>query len=149
MGFSVREHEARIFDTGNKRFTGTCMHHIGRSVAGILENPDQTANRHIKIRSIETCQNEILAAFESETKTNWTVNHVNSKDVYAEGQRKLQNGERSWILDVLTMQIFGEWDGQSIGVTKEDSDNALLGIDEEDIATVIRRVLDPSQLLLD
>lgn len=53
----------------------------------------------------------------------------------------LAEGDRGGTLDLLTVQLFEEGAGRSIVATKEDSDNELLGVPEEDFLTVIQGIL--------
>lgn len=141
MGFTISSRAARIYDDGNEPVTGTTIASIGRAVAGILQRPADTANKFLRTRSLQVTQNEILAAFEEATGEKWSVTRVKSRDVLAEGRRKLAAGDRGGTLDLLTAQLFEEGAGRSIVATKEDSDNELLGVPEEDLLTVIQGIL--------
>lgn len=144
MGFTIPSRAARIYDDGNEPITGTTIASIGRAVAGILEHPAATANRFLRTRSMEVTQNDVLAAFEEATGEKWSVTKVSTKDVLAEGKGKLAAGDRGGMLDLLTVQLFEEGAGRSIVATKEDSDNELLGVPEEDLLTVIKGILSPA-----
>ena len=144
MGFTIPSRTARLYDNGNEPITGTTIASIGRGVAGILEHPDATANKFLRVRSLQVTQNEILAAFEGATGEKWSVTKVSSKDVLAEGRAKLAAGDRGGMLDLLTVQLFEEGAGRSIVATKEESDNKLLGVPEEDLLTVIKGILSPA-----
>jgi hypothetical protein len=141
MGFSIPDRTARIYDAGNEPITGTTIASIGRAVVGILQRPADTANKFLRIRSLEVTQNEILAAFEEATGEKWGVTSVSSKDILAQGKSKLAAGDKGGILDLVTVQLFEEGAGRSIVVAKENSDNELLGVLEEDVLTVIKDIL--------
>jgi ABC-type glycerol-3-phosphate transport system substrate-binding protein len=145
MGFSIPERAARTYDSGNEPFTGTTMSCIGDAVAGILQRPGATANKFLRIRSLEVTQNEILAAFEEATGEKWSVTSVSTKDIFEKGKAKLAAGDMGAILDLMVVQLFEEGAGRSIVVTKEDSDNELLGLqEEEDLSAVIKGILSPA-----
>ncbi|KAJ6466322.1 NmrA-like domain-containing protein [Mycena sanguinolenta] len=61
-GFDIPARRAKIYDSGNEPFTESTMPDIARAVAGVLENSEETANKYVLIRSVQTTQNEILAA---------------------------------------------------------------------------------------
>ncbi|KAF8244888.1 NAD(P)-binding protein [Wilcoxina mikolae CBS 423.85] len=147
MGFSIPDRTARLYDTGNEPITGTTMAGIGNAVTGILQRPAATANKFLRVRSLQVTQKDILAAFEEATGEKWSVMYVSSKDVLAQGKAKLAAGDKGAILDLVTVQLFEEGAGRSIVVTKEDSNNELLGLpEEEDLLTVIKGILSPVQL---
>jgi ABC-type glycerol-3-phosphate transport system substrate-binding protein len=147
MGFSIPDRTARLYDTGNEPITGTTMAGIGNAVTGILQHPAATANKFLRVRSLQATQNDILAAFEEATGEKWSVTYVSSKDVLAQGKAKLAAGDKGAILDLVAAQLFEEGAGRSIVVTKEDSDNELLGLpEEEDLLTVIKGILNSTSL---
>jgi hypothetical protein len=83
----------------------------------------------------------VLAAFEEAMGEKWSVTHVSSKDVLAQGKAKLAAGEKGAILDLVCVQLFEEGAGRSIVVTKEEADNALLRVPEEDVLGVVKGIL--------
>ncbi|KAF2755734.1 NAD(P)-binding protein [Pseudovirgaria hyperparasitica] len=146
IGGYQKERRMNIFDSGNATFTGTTMEGIATSVAGILKNPGPTANRHVKVRSIQTSQNEIVAAFEKVTGHEWTKTYLDSEETYAVAKEKLKVNDRSAILDLLSVVLFRDGGGQGIVASREASDNEMVGLQEEDIETIVRRVLNPNEL---
>jgi hypothetical protein len=141
MGFDIAHQSAIIYDQGSEPFTGVTLAGIGQSVVGILQNPDETANRHLCVRSIQTCQNDILAAFETATGEAWNVERSTSAELLARGRAKKENGERGWVLDLVVGQLYQEKAANSVVVEKEESDNDLLGVVEENLMDVIKEVL--------
>lgn len=124
------------------------MHDIARAVVGILRKPAETANKHLRIRSLEVTQRQILTAFEAATGEKWTVREEKSADVVARGRQRMADGDRMGFLDVLVIQLWEEGTGRGIVVSREESDNELLGIREESVEDMVARILDPEQLPL-
>ncbi|KAK8068283.1 NAD(P)-binding protein [Apiospora saccharicola] len=144
MGFSVAEHTAVIYDSGAEHFTGTTLEGIGQSVVGVLNHPEETANRFVKARSIKTCQSELLEAFQSETsgRHDWTVTHEKVADLLEGGMQKHKAGDRGWILDLLVTQLYEEGSARCVvAASREDSDAELLGIREETAREVAAKAL--------
>jgi hypothetical protein len=142
MGFDIARQSAIIYDQGSEPFTGVTLAGIGQSVVGILQNPDETANRHLRVRSVQTCQNDILAAFETATGEAWNVKRSTSAELLARGRAKKANGEGGWVLDMVVGQLYQEGAANSVVVEKKESDNDLVGVVEENLMEVIKQILE-------
>ena len=141
LGFDVANRTATIYDSGTERFTGTTMNGIARAVVGVLRHPQTTANRHLLVRSVETCQNELLAAFEEVTGQKWPVVHETTEDLFVRGREKLDKGDRGWVLDLIVAQLLEEGKGRSIVVAADKADNGLLGMPEENVLDMVRGIM--------
>ncbi|KAK7947009.1 NAD(P)-binding protein [Apiospora aurea] len=143
MGFNVAEHTAVIYDSGTECFTGTTLEGIGQAVVGVLNHPDETANRFVKARSIKTCQNELIEAFQSGSSGKpWTVEHGKVADLLEGGLQKHRAGTPGWILDLLVAQLYEEGSARCVvAASREDSDAELLGIREETAREVVAKAL--------
>lgn len=67
IGFNLCKRSTLIYDSGTKPYTGTKLHGIRQAVASVLQNPTKTVNRFVKVCSIQTCQNKLLAGFKKMT----------------------------------------------------------------------------------
>lgn len=142
MGFNVAERTAVIYDSGTEHFTGTTLEGIGQSVVGVLRHPDETANRFVRTRSIKTCQNELLEAFQGASSEKWVVTHEKAADLLESGRRKHQAGDRGYILDLLVTQLYEAGSARCVvAARREDSDAELLGIREETAREVAAKAL--------
>ena len=143
MGFNVAERTAVIYDSGTERFTGTTLEGIGQAVVGVLSHPSKTANRFVKARSIQTCQNELLEAFQNNTPGQpWAVTHESVASLQESGRQKWQAGTAGWILDLLVAQLYEEGEARCVvATTREDADADLLGIREETAQEVTAKAL--------
>lgn len=115
---------------------------IARAVVGVLKHPDETSNKHLLVRSVQTCQKELLSAFEAATGENWPLTHEKSMDLMRRGREKLASGDKSWTLDLIVAQLLEEGAGRSIIVTEEAADNELLEMPEENVQSLVRSVMD-------
>ncbi|KAI0142223.1 NmrA-like family protein [Xylariaceae sp. FL1272] len=141
MGFNVNTQTATIFDDGAEEFTGTTLEGIAQSVVGVLSHPAATKNRFVKVRSIQVSQNTLLAAFQSVSGKEWTVERSTAKEVLEEGRRKHQQGLGGWILDLLVFQLFSPGEKRCIVASLDGSDNKLLGVRGESAEEVVRKAL--------
>ncbi|KAJ3560506.1 hypothetical protein NPX13_g9279 [Xylaria arbuscula] len=142
MGFNITERRAIIHDTGTEEFTGTTLEGIGQSVVGVLQHPAETANRFVKVRSIKTCQNELLAAFQKATQEGqrqWEIDRSTAQHMLEEGRGKHAQGQGGWLLDLLVYQLYAP--GEARCVVKAEEDNAILGIRQESADEVVEKAL--------
>ncbi|CAN8106316.1 unnamed protein product [Discula destructiva] len=144
MGFDIATTTATIFDSGEERFTGTTLAGIGQSVVGLLQQhvAAETANRFVTVLSLETCQNELLRAFEAATGTAWTVRRSTTKALMASGREKHAAGDKDWVLDLVVAQLYDEGEGRCVvAPTRGASDAELLGVVAEDVEGVVMKAL--------
>jgi hypothetical protein len=131
FGFDVKNRKAIIYDEGKERFTATTMRGIGNAVVGVLKHEEQTKNRHLVVRSMETCQAEILTAFEKATGAKWEVTKDSAKALIDRGREKMNNGSGGYMLDLVVGQLLEEGVGRS--VLTDGQDNKLLEMPEESV----------------
>lgn len=62
----ARNREIRKYDDGDTLFSTTRISTVGRAVAAILQNYDETANRAVYIQDIAITQNELVAIIQDE-----------------------------------------------------------------------------------
>ncbi|OAX81399.1 hypothetical protein ACJ72_04255 [Emergomyces africanus] len=128
FGFDIPNQAARIYDSGNEPFTGVLIDSIGQAVVGTFLNPAATANKFIRIRSLQTTQNQILRAVEQITESKWVVERISMEELYRAGNEKMEKGK----------EVFADGGDRSVVVTREDSDNALVGVQDVELHEVIR-----------
>ncbi|KAL8338853.1 hypothetical protein RB598_007251 [Gaeumannomyces tritici] len=152
MGFDVPAKTATLYDGGARQFTGTTLEGIGRAVAGVLRRPDATANRHVRVRSAQTCQRELLAAFRAATAAagEWEVREASAAGVLERGRAKRRDGVSGWTLDLAVAQLYMEESEEEeeegarrrcFVASREESDNELLGVREESVDEIVAKAL--------
>lgn len=142
MGFDITNSSAIIYDKGEEKFTGTTLEGIGQSVVGILQHPEETANRFVKVLSIKTCQNDLLRAFEKVTGKPWEVQRSTTAALMDRGRAKRNNGNNGWILDLVVAQLYDEGQARCVvAPTIGQSDIELLGVAEEDIEQIVSKAV--------
>lgn len=142
MGFNIAQCSAVVYDSGTEHFTGTTLEGIGQAVVGVLQHPDETANRFVKARSIQTCQNELLEAFQSATGSQWDVQRSSTEALLASGRSKFQAGVSGWVLELVVAQLFDKGEARCVvASSREDSDAGLLGVVEETPQEIVAKIL--------
>ncbi|KAM0237445.1 hypothetical protein ACHAP5_008996 [Fusarium lateritium] len=142
MGFDIKNRSAIIYDGGKEHFTGTTLQGIGQSVVGVLQHPEETANRHVKVFSIKTCQNDLLEAFQKGTGSQWEVKESTTKELIDEGRKKLKEGTGGWPLYLAVAQLYEEGKARClVAPSWEESDSGLLGLKKETPESLISSVL--------
>lgn len=132
MGFNVNEHSATIYDNGEEDFTGTTLKGIAQSVVGVLTHPEETRNRFVKVRSIKTCQNKLLRAFQHVAGKQWVVQKSTTKALMETGRKKRADGSSGWILDLVVAQLYDEGEARCVvAPRRSESDADLLGVAAE------------------
>jgi len=142
MGFNIPARSALIYDAGTEEFTGTTLQGIGQAVLGVMQHPKETANRFLKVRSIRTSQNKLLAAFERKTGQQWYIQRAESKALALSGKQKYQAGRGGWVLELVVAQMFDVGQGRCIvAPSRDESDSGLLGVKEESEDDIVARLL--------
>ncbi|THV82265.1 NAD(P)-binding protein [Aureobasidium pullulans] len=142
MGFDVSKHEAIIYDQGKEKFTGTTLAGIGQAVVGTLQHPEETANRFLKVQSIQTCQTELLDAFEKITGEKWKVTRTMSKELIEKGKEENKAAIGGWVLKLAVSHLYDVGQGRGmVAPSREESDAALLGVKEERAKYVVAKLL--------
>ncbi|KAF1817416.1 NAD(P)-binding protein [Eremomyces bilateralis CBS 781.70] len=142
MGFDIPNRTARLYDDGTEPFTGTRIADIGLAVAGSLANPSKTANRFLRLRSVQTTQLELLHAFNDATQVKWANEFVSSNDVLKNSEEAMRLGEAGKAVQgFVAVQTFQKGAHRSVVATKEEADNGIVGLEEVDAVEIVRGVL--------
>lgn len=142
MGFDVQTHKATIYDDGSERFTGTTLQGIGQAVVGVLQNPSATANRFLAVQSIQTCQNELLEAFEKATREKWQVTRTTSRELIESGKKDYQTGAGLWRLKLAVATLYDVGQGRGrVAPSRAESDAELLGLKDETADDIVAKLL--------
>lgn len=138
----VKGKKAHIKDGGDVKFNATTLPHIGQAVIGILTHLDETANRPVKISSVETTQNEIVEISKSIDPTGeWEIKHSKTEDLERIAHERWNKGDHSE--EVVEMFINRAFIGTEAGYFPE-TDNSLLGIEpigREGLEQIIRTAI--------
>jgi len=142
MGFDASAKQAILYDAGAEAFTGTTLEGIGQAVLGVLQQPEATANRFVRVLSIDTSQNELLAAFEAVTGAAWAVERSTVAALLEDARARLRDGRGGWVLPLAVSILFepGEARGR-VAPSRAESESDLLGVRAESAEEIVRKVL--------
>lgn len=99
-------------------------------------------NKYIYISSFSVTQNDMLAAVQRATSTkspDWTVTHIPVDQFIQEGRDKFAKGDRRGMINVLYGCTFKRGLGDQFH--GREVANEKLGLKEEDLDEVVRRVV--------
>ncbi|OTB19199.1 hypothetical protein K445DRAFT_363576 [Daldinia sp. EC12] len=147
MGFDFRKHSAIIYDDGAEDFTGTTLEGIGQAVVGVLQNPEKTENQFLKVRSIRTNQNELLAAFQSVTGKTWEVKYSTTEEVLKRAKERRKKGIKEWMLDVLIYYLYEPGKARCFIASDEEPALDLLEIRQETAHEIASKVLESVKVM--
>jgi hypothetical protein len=140
FGFDIKAKRAKIYGSGDERWTGTTLTTIGLAVARLLRKPHQVQNRFIYVYSVASSQNEILASLEAATGTKWDTHHVKWEDEIPAGRKKLEQGDRSGGVPLVLSYFYRPGMGADYTMDVEAA-NALLELPAETITEIVRKAL--------
>ncbi|KAK6448823.1 hypothetical protein FP744_10005073 [Trichoderma asperellum] len=141
LEYDLANKTATIWDGGNKKFTLTNEKDLGAATAAVLKKPEETANKYLFISSVETTQNEILAALEEATGTKWTVNNTTTKEQVDAALQKLGAGDFSGALALVRATSYSNTPGLKSNYAKDEVlSNDLLGLKPTSVVETVKLV---------
>lgn len=142
LEFDIGNRTATIWDGGSKSFTLTNEKDLGQSVVSVLQHPQETSNQYLYIASVETTQQEVLAALEETTGSKWTVVPTTTDAQVSEAVKKLTAGDFSGAFALVRASVFGNTAGLRANYAKEEKlANELLGLKLESVSDTVKRVV--------
>lgn len=137
LKFDVRARKAYLQDGGDIKFSASNLDFIAKAVIKTLEKEDETKNKMLYVHGHYVTQNEVLASLEKATGEKFERISEDSKKVLAEARPKMLDGDHDAREEIVAVHgvVASDWS------KKEGFANQLLGLDEEDLDEVIKRVL--------
>lgn len=142
LAVDVDKRTALVFDGGNYKFAATVLRDIGLCAARILQRADdpRLKNKLVYVQSVQTTQNELVAAVEEVTGNKLQVEQVTSDDFIKENKEslRLKPGDHDITENLVTVGgiINTDWD------TKGDLYvNDLLGLPVRDLKQLVAEAL--------
>lgn len=144
-GFNFKERTVRLYDDGTTKLSTSTLPQVGRGVAKLFELPaaelEKYKNNFVRINSFHVSQMEMFTSVMKATGTeekDWIVTKIPIDDAIAQGTEAFQSGDRKGAIDILYGMNFKPGAG---GNFQHKSDNKVLGLEEEDLDEVVRRVV--------
>ncbi len=131
----LKDKTATVVDSGNEKFQASTLAQIGKAVAGILQHPDETANKYVSAASFNLSENELVALVEELAGSRLAVNRVKSEDLRRAGEEKLAVGDFRGFVDLL--RVHNSADGAGHGLKEGESVNEVIGLPHEDLRAAV------------
>lgn len=104
----IKNHRARIYDSGNNKFSMTTLPNVGLAVARALARPAATANRVLYTQTLVTTHRELIAACERVTGEKFDVEVVDGRAEAEKARVRVAAGDFSGVLTLVLIAIFGD-----------------------------------------
>ena len=144
-GFNFDKKAVTFFDDGNKKINTSTWPQVGRAVAALLSlkvYPDdesdkspcisQWARKSVYISSFFVSQKDMFASVlrvMGDKEEDWKVSYESSKERYADGLQKMQQGDMSGFGKLLYSRVFYP---DKAAQYNEKLENKVLGLPDED-----------------
>jgi len=148
LDFDLEKKEVTIYDSGDKRWSTTCIGTVGIAVAKVLAKPlddENVRNKKLLISSFTTSQNEVLKMLEDQDKAarKWTVKKMTS--IEALEKAKTASDSDALKLRILVLLYADAKDNGTEFEKDVRWANELLGLEKEDLRSVIEKILSSQQ----
>lgn len=125
----VNAKKCLVKDGGNSLFSAATLPAIGQSIVGILTHLEETANRPVKIKSVDSTQRELISmAQKIDPSAEWDITYARTEDLEKEAHQRWIGGDHS--PEVVEKFINRAFLGKGYGGYFPETDNKLLGIRE-------------------
>ncbi|KAM0329872.1 hypothetical protein ACHAQA_004037 [Verticillium albo-atrum] len=132
MLVDVKGKSATLWDGGDVLFSGSRLSTVSQAVVGVLDHPEETANRAVSVKDIDVTQNQLIAiAKDIDATGNWKIDHVNSEEEEKKAYEGVARGEID--IGTITKFLYRAVYGQGYGGKIEKHDNELLGVQGLDL----------------
>lgn len=124
----------------------TTFPQIGRSVVSLLRHPDATRNRRVYVHSFLLTGRQLLENLEKISGgQRWTVEEASTHDAEEQGKESMKKGEFfPGLFNLLKVPMWRAGTGGDYSRLGKD-DNQLLGLEQEDLDTVLAEVYAQAQ----
>ncbi|KAH7252815.1 isoflavone reductase family protein [Fusarium tricinctum] len=140
FGFDIDSKTATLIDGGTATFTASTLPTIARATLAMVEHADETKNQYVYISSFHISQKDILDMVEKVNGQKWTVKHITSEELIAQGKKRLAEGDSMGATDLVGGGALGKQalgDSRPWGLWDEK-----LGLQKEDLEQSVKDVLD-------
>ncbi|KAI1197384.1 NmrA-like family protein [Nemania serpens] len=139
LHFDLAARRAEILDRGQQKSSTATLGRVAEAIVAVLaQEADATRNRVLFLQSFCVSQLDVLAALERATGAKWEVSFVESEAFIAERRPRADAGDKEAVEDLVFAlgAIDGNWE------SREGFAMDLLGLENEDLDEVVRRVVD-------
>jgi hypothetical protein len=139
LGFNLNEKKARLFSGGNMVVNSITTAKVGEAIARVFLNPKPYLNGRLDLATIKYTQNEVLRLIEAKTGSKFEIENTTSDAAIAFGEELCKTDPMSGGFAMLSGFIYDDKENFGPSMTREDAEK--LGLKEDDVKTVVERVL--------
>jgi uncharacterized protein YbjT (DUF2867 family) len=121
---NVKARTAELCDGGDRPFSTTSLAGIGKAVVGVLQHPDETKNRAVKVHEAVLTQNRLVNIAEKLSGDKFKRTTWDTKEGETKAYEALKKGDYSGMVSFIKRAIWAEGYGGEF----TDVDNELLGV---------------------
>lgn len=128
--------KAWIYDGGEVRFSACSVDFVAKAVVRVLEREEETANRMLYVHSLSVTQKEMVQAVEKVSGEKFEIVKEESEEVIRDARKRMLEGDKEAVEDLVAVwgMVASDW------TEKETFANGSLGLEEENLEDVVRRV---------
>ncbi|KAI1808816.1 NAD(P)-binding protein [Daldinia bambusicola] len=126
-GYDVKSKKAVVIGSGDDKVGFTSMPDVGKLVVAALRHPEVSIGKALKVQSFVTTPNDILAEFEKQTGSKWTVEHTPIQKI-----REVENEKWNANDPIATLYTLRRIWAEG-GTPYDKTDNEILGLKPEDM----------------
>jgi len=137
LHFDLAAKRADILDDGNQKSSLSTLARYCEAVLSVLSNLEATANKVLFIQSFCVSQNDVLAALERATGSEWAVERYGSDEFIKSRKEKANEGDLEAVEDLVFALgvVDGNWEG------RPEFAMELLGLKDEILDEAVSQVV--------
>ena len=120
-----------LFDGGNQSFTATPVPFVAAGVRAVLQHPEETANKAVRLQGVRLTQHQLLKIAQRVSGADgWEVTEARIADLERESYQNLEKDPGNvlgWIIGFFKTAIYKDGYG---GDFSQNNENKMLGLTE-------------------
>lgn len=140
LHFYTGERKAEILGNGREKSSTATLGKVAQAVVRVLERFEETRNRVVMVQSFCVSQLEVLRALERVEGREWRAEYVGVEEFIGKYKALADGGDKGAVEDLVFALgvVDGNWEG------REDFAMGLLGLEEDDLDTEVKKALEGS-----
>ena len=126
----LKNKQAELRDGGDRPFSVTTLASVADAVVGVLEHPEETKNKAVRIHNAVVTQNQLIGMAEKNGSGKFQVKNVRTQDELAWGYEELKKGTDANTMAAMMKFLKSAIWGEGYGGEFMEVDNKLLGVKE-------------------
>jgi len=139
LGFNLKDKKAKIYDGGDVVVNSITTSKLGQAIALVLLKPKPYLNRSLQLTTLKYTQNELLRILEDKTSSKYEIENASTEGTIAFGEELAKSDPQIGGYVIIGASLYD--DKESLGPRYTRKDAEELGLEEDDVATVVGRVL--------